>query len=112
MIENGFYTLVTAQRGALILDLTFGVGITSAEGASGLSFQLVPAGATTAQLSVPAREDLDFTVTSAKLQSDKVVGDKRVVEATLPSTGSLAIQWQREIPKASRSTAGWMLSDR
>ncbi len=105
VIENGFYTLVTAQRGALILDLTFGVGITSAEGASGLSFQLVPAGATTAQLSVPAREDLDFTVTSAKLQSDKVVGDKRVVEATLPSTGSLAIQWQREIPKAAQQAA-------
>jgi len=105
VIENGFYTLVTAQRGALILDLTFGVGIASAEGASGLSFQLVPAGATTAQLSVPAREDLDFTVTSAKLQSDKVVGDKRVVEATLPSTGSLAIQWQREIPKAAQQAA-------
>jgi hypothetical protein len=65
----------------------------------------VPAGATTAQLSVPAREDLDFTVTSAKLQSDKVVGDKRVVEATLPSTGSLAIQWQREIPKAAQQAA-------
>lgn len=105
VIENGFYTLVTAQRGALILDLTFGVGVTSSEGASGLSFQLVPAGATTAQLSVPAREDLDFTVTSAKLQSDKVVGDKRVVEATLPSTGSLAIQWQREIPKAAQQAA-------
>jgi len=105
VIENGFYTLVTAQRGALTLDLTFGVGVTSAEGASGLSFQLVPAGATTALLSVPAREDLDFTVTSAKLQSDKVVGDKRVVEATLPSTGSLAIQWQREIPKAAQQAA-------
>jgi hypothetical protein len=105
VIENGYYTLVTAQRGALTLDLTFGVGVTSAEGASGLSFQLVPAGATTALLSVPAREDLDFTVTSAKLQSDKVVGEKRVVEATLPSTGSLAIQWQREIPKAAQQAA-------
>ena len=39
--------------------------------------------ATTTQLSVPARDDLDFTVTNAKLQSDKVLGDKRVVEATL-----------------------------
>ena len=102
VIENGYYTLVTAQRGALNLDLTFAVAVTSAEGASGLNFQLVPAGATTAVLSVPARDDLDFTVTNAKLQSDKVVGDKRVVEATLPSTGSLAIQWQREIPKAAQ----------
>lgn len=102
IIENGYYTLVTAARGAINLDLTFAVAVTSAEGASGLNFQLVPAGATTAVLSVPARDDLDFTVTNAKLQSDKVVGDKRVVEATLPSTGSLAIQWQREIPKAAQ----------
>lgn len=105
VIEDGYYTLVTGQRGALTLDLTFAVAVTTAEGASGLSFQLVPAGATTAQLAVPAREDLDFTVTNAKLLSDKVVGDKRVVEATLPSTGSLAIQWQREIPKAAQQAA-------
>jgi len=105
VIEDGYYTLVTGQRGAVLLDLSFGVAVTSAEGASGLAFQLVPAGATTAVLSVPAREDLDFTVTNAKLQSDRVVGDKRVVEATLPSTGSLAIQWQREIPKAAQQAA-------
>ncbi|MBL9104775.1 MAG: hypothetical protein JNL82_27775 [Myxococcales bacterium] len=105
VIEDGYYTLVTGQRGALTLDLTFAVAVTTAEGASGLSFQLVPAGATTAALAVPAREDLDFTVTNAKLLSDKVVGDKRVVEATLPSTGSLAIQWQREIPRAAQQAA-------
>lgn len=105
IIENGYYTLVTQQRGAVLLDLNFAVAVTSAEGASGLEFQLVPAGATTTQLSVPARDDLDFTVTNAKLQSDKVVGDKRVVEATLPSTGSLAIRWQREIPKAAEQAA-------
>jgi hypothetical protein len=105
VIEDGHYVLVTAQRGPLTLDLTFAVAVTSAEGSSGLSFQLVPAGATTAQLAVPAREDLDFTVTGAKLLSDRVVGDRRVVEATLPSTGSLAIQWQREIPKAAQQAA-------
>ncbi len=105
VIENGYYTLVTQQRGALNLDLSFAVAVTTAEGASGLSFQLVPAGATTAQLSVPARDDLDFTVSNAKLQSDKVVGEKRVVEATLPSTGSLAVQWQREIPRAAQQAA-------
>jgi hypothetical protein len=105
VIEDGYYTLVTGQRGALTLDLTFAVAVTTAEGSSSLNFQLVPAGATTAVLSVPARDDLDFTVTNAKLLSDKVVGDKRVVEATLPSTGSLAIQWQREIPKAAQQAA-------
>lgn len=105
IIENGYYTLVTQQRGAVLLDLNFAVAVTTAEGASGLEFQLVPAGATTTQLSVPARDDLDFTVTNAKLQSDKVLGDKRVVEATLPSTGSLAIRWQREIPKAAEQAA-------
>ena len=38
IIENGYYTLVTAQRGAINLDLNFAVAVTSAEGASGLDF--------------------------------------------------------------------------
>ena len=105
VIEDGNYVLVTNQRGALTLDVTFAAAVTSAEGSSGVSFQLRPAGATSAVLSVPAREDLDFTVAGAKLQSDKIVGEKRVVEAVLPSTGSLEIKWQRELPKAAQQAS-------
>ncbi len=102
VIENGFYTLVTSRRGAFDLDLSFAVGVTTSEGKSEVTFELAPSGATSAVLSVPAREDLDFTVAGARLTSDKVEGETRVVEASLPATGSLSIQWQREIPEAAR----------
>lgn len=105
VIEDGRYVLVTSQRGALTLDVTFAAAVTTAEGSSAVSFQLQPAGATSAVLSVPAREDLDFTVANAKLQSDKVVGEKRVVEAVLPSTGLLEVRWQRELPKAAQQAS-------
>lgn len=105
VIEDGRYVLVTSQRGPLTLDVTFAAAVTTAEGSSAVSFQLQPAGATSAVLSVPAREDLDFTVANAKLQSDKVVGEKRVVEAVLPSTGLLEVRWQRELPKAAQQAS-------
>ncbi len=105
VIEGGFYTLVTDRRGAFDLDLVFGAAVTTSEGQSGLSFQLAPSGATEVELAVPTKEDLDFTVIGAQLESDKVVGGNRVVTATLPATGSLTVQWQREIPEAEKKTA-------
>jgi hypothetical protein len=105
VIENGFFTLVTNRRGAMDIDLEFGAAVTTSEGSSGFNFQLAPSGSTRVALSVPARDDLDFTVANAKIQSDKVVGKNRVVEATLPATGALSIQWQREIPKATKQDA-------
>lgn len=105
VIEGGFYTLVTDRRGAVDLDLVFGVSVTTSEGQSGLSFQLAPSGATEVELAVPTKEDLDFTVVGAQLESDKVVGGDRVVKATLPATGSLTVQWQREIPEAEKKAA-------
>ncbi|MBK8238338.1 MAG: hypothetical protein IPK74_22635 [Deltaproteobacteria bacterium] len=105
VIEGGFYTLVTDRRGAFDLDLQFGVAVGTSEGQSSLSFQLAPSGATEVELAVPAKEDLDFSVIGAQLSSDKVVGGNRVVEATLPATGSLTVQWQREIPEAEKKSA-------
>src|SRR5688500_14636000 len=87
VIEGGFYTLVTDRRGAFDLELQFGVAVTTTDGQSTISFQLAPSGATEVELAVPAKEDLDFTVYGAQLESDKVVGGNRVVEATLPATG-------------------------
>lgn len=105
VIEDGRYVLVSNQRGPQTLEVVFAAAVTTAEGSSGVSFELSPAGATSAVLSVPAREGLDFTVAGAKLQSDRVVGERRVVEAVLPSTGSLSIQWQRELPKAAQQAS-------
>jgi hypothetical protein len=105
VIENGWYTLVTDRRGSVDLDLEFGAAVTTAEGSSGIVFDLSPSGATTVTLAVPAAEELDFTVANAKIQSDRVVGKSRVVEASLPATGALSIQWQREIPEATKQDA-------
>ena len=105
VIENGFYTLVTDKRGDFDVNVVFGAAVQTSEGSSRVDFQLVPSGATTAKLSVPTKEDLDFTVANAKLESDRVVGDKRVVDATLPATGTLTIRWQREVPETEKKAA-------
>ncbi|MEM9455442.1 MAG: hypothetical protein AAGF11_14765 [Myxococcota bacterium] len=105
VIEDGYYTLVTDKRGALDLELEFAAAVTTAQGRSSLAFDLAPSGATELELAVPADQDLDFTVANARLSSDKVVGGDRVVEATLPATGSLSVSWQVEIPEAAKQDA-------
>jgi hypothetical protein len=101
VIENGFYTLITEQKGAFDLDLDFGASVTTQNGQSRIAFELAGSGATTLGLKVPSSEDLDFSVANAHLQSDKIVDGFRRVEATLPSTGTLLVSWQREIPEAA-----------
>lgn len=105
VIEDGYYTLVTERRGAFDLSLDFAAAVTTAQGRSSLAFDLAPSGATELELAVPADQDLDFTVANARLSSDKVVGADRVVEATLPATGSLSVSWQVEIPEAAKQDA-------
>lgn len=100
-IEGGFYTLITDRRTDFDIDIVLGAAVTSKEGSSGVDFQLVPAGATSLRLAVPTAEELDFTVANAKLKSDRVIGKNRVVEATIPATGSLAISWQRKVDEAT-----------
>jgi hypothetical protein len=99
VIEEGFYTLITEQKGAFDLELDFGASVSTANGQSHIAFELAGSGATTLRLKVPASEDLDFSVSNAHLQADQVVGGFRQVDATLPSTGTLMVSWQREIPE-------------
>lgn len=105
VIEDGYYTLVTERRGAFDLQLEFAAAVTTAQGRSSLAFDLAPSGATELELAVPADQDLDFTVANARLSSDEVVGADRVVQATLPATGSLSVSWQVEIPEAAKQDA-------
>lgn len=100
VIENGQYTLVTDRRGAFDLELQFGAAVTTAQGRSSIEFQLANSGSTQVELAVPVEQDLDFTVAGARLKSDRVVGTDRVVNATLPSTGTLSIAWQDKLPDA------------
>ncbi|MEZ4318108.1 MAG: hypothetical protein R3F61_11410 [Myxococcota bacterium] len=105
VLENGAYTLVTDKVGRFEVDVEFATGVTTDRGSSGFSFPLQPSGATELTLAVPSAQDLDFTVANARLKQDRVQGGNRVVEATLPATGSLAVSWQREIQEADKQDA-------
>jgi len=99
VLENGQYVLVTDRRGSFEVVLEFAAAVTTSEGRSGFSFPLMASGATEVELAVPTSEELDFTVANAKLAQSRVVGNRRVVSATLPSSGSLAVSWQRDVPE-------------
>ncbi len=101
-LEGGQYMLITDRKGSFEVVIDFAVAVTTSEGRSGFSFQLNGAGATEVELAVPGSEDLDFTVANAKLTQARQVGGRRVVTAVLPSSGSLSVSWQREIPEAEK----------
>ncbi|MCA9567038.1 MAG: hypothetical protein KC656_04310 [Myxococcales bacterium] len=97
VLENGAYTLVTDRQGRFDVDVVLATSVTTQRGSSGFSFPLQPSGATTVKLEVAAEDALDFTVANAKLKKDSTRAGVRVVEATLPATGSLAVSWQRSL---------------
>ena len=101
VLEGNAYKLVTDRAGAFEVEVEFAAAVTTRDGASGFQFQLMPSGATDLILSVPASDALDFTVANAKLKSDRRLGTRRVVEATMPASGQLKVSWQREIPEVS-----------
>ncbi len=99
-LREGWYTLVTEQTGRVDVDMVFAVQVVTRQGSSSLAFRLPSAGATEVELSVPSDENLDFVVANARLIEDRVEGDRRIVRATVPSVGNLAVSWQRELPDA------------
>ena len=94
-IENGKYTLLTDKKGPFELTIDFAVDVQTTSGQSGFAFEMPSAGATQVSLVVPDDEDLSFEVANARLQDVQIRGGERVVEASLPSSGSLALTWQR-----------------
>ena len=94
-LEGNTYRLITNQSGPLTLELEFAVATFSSSGQQGFSFQMAPAGATEVELVVPSSADLDFEVANAQRLTTEARGDRRVLRALLPSTGNLAVSWQR-----------------
>lgn len=105
VLEGGNYTLVTDRPGAFDVTVEFAAAVQARDGSNGFTFPLMGSGATDLSLTVPASDALDFEIDNAKLKSDRRVGDARVVEATLPATGSLSVWWQREIPEVEAQDA-------
>lgn len=100
VLEGGSYVLVTDRKGRFDVDVRFATNVTTARGSSGFAFPLRASGATSLRLSVDEEDALDFTVANARLKTDRTVNGARVVEATLPATGSLAVNWQRSIQQS------------
>lgn len=96
VLEGGQYRLLTDRRGTFDVDVAFAVALSTTGGTTGFSFPLMSAGAARVTLSVPSSEELDFTVANAKVSSDRTVGGNRVVDASLPSVGTLQVSWKRE----------------
>ncbi|HHO53694.1 MAG TPA: hypothetical protein ENK18_23180 [Deltaproteobacteria bacterium] len=105
VLEGGYYTLVTDRQDAFEVNIEFAAAVVTRDGSSGFDFPVMGSGATDLRLSVPGSDALDFSIANAKLKSDRRVGDTRVVEATLPATGSLSVWWQREIPEVEAADA-------
>ena len=108
---GGWLTLVTDRSGSFTVDVEFASSIFSAEGRTSFSFPVAPSAATELTLSVPVAEDLDFTVGGARLQTDRVVGATRVVDALIPSSHGISVTWQREIPDVVQSADARLYSE-
>lgn len=104
-LDNGHYTLVTNRPGTFTAELEFSVSLFSADGSSGLSFPLVPTGATEVSFTVNAEDALDFEIAGARGKTEVSNGRARTVTAAIMSWGSLAISWQREIPEQEQEAA-------
>lgn len=99
-LDGGWYTFITDDTGPVTLELEFAVTTFDEGGRSGFAFPLAPSGGTEVELTVPAKEDLDFTVAGAQQVTDRVQGERRVMQALLPATGNLSVAWQRATEEA------------
>ena len=96
VLEGGWYTLATDQKGTLDIRLTFAMNVTNSAGTSSFSYNLIPSGATEVEIAVPAEENLGFTIGNARRVQTRNERGRRVVKATLPPQGALNVQWQRK----------------
>ena len=94
-LDDGFYRLITDQKGPMTIELEFAVATFSSSGEQGFSFQMARSGATEVALTVPSGDILDFEVANAQRVTTTARGDTRTMRALLPSTGNLSVSWQR-----------------
>jgi hypothetical protein len=105
-LQEGWYTLVTDRKGAFDIDIEFAVAVHNSRGANSFSFPLARSGAVQMELAVPADDTLDITVANTRLLRQRTERGRQVVEAVVPSSGSLSASWQRALPtETARSTA-------
>lgn len=94
-LDGNYYRLITDRRGAVTVELEFAVATFTGSGQEGFSFEMPAAGATEVSLSVPSEDALEFSVANAQQLTRTPRGDRQILQALLPSTGNLAVSWQR-----------------
>ena len=96
-LNNGFYTLVTNQKGMFVAELDLAMALMTADGETGFALPLAPTGATEVSFTVESPDKVALSVSGGRGVVQGDVGTEHTVSAVVPSLGSLAISWQKEV---------------
>jgi hypothetical protein len=96
-LNNGFYTLVTNQKGVFVAELDLAMALMTADGETGFALPLAPTGATEVSFTVESPEKVALSVAGGRGVVQGDVGTEHTVSAVVPSLGSLAVSWQKEV---------------
>lgn len=96
-LSDGYYTLVTSQQGAFSAELDVAMALVTADGETGFALPLAPSGATEVSFSVDSSSAVDLAVAGGRGIVKTTNGTMHRVDAVVPSVGSLAISWQKEV---------------
>ncbi len=96
-LNNGFYTLVTNQKGVFVAELDLAMALMTADGETGFALPLAPTGATEVSFTVESPDKVALSVAGGRGVVQGDVGTEHTVSAVVPSLGSLAISWQKEV---------------
>lgn len=96
-LNNGFYTLVTNQKGMFVAELDLAMALMTADGETGFALPLAPTGATEVSFTVESPDKVALSVAGGRGVVQGDVGTEHTVSAVVPSLGSLAISWQKEV---------------
>lgn len=104
-VRDGYYTLVTNQKGAFDAQLEFAVKLFSADGETGFTLPLAQSGATVVGFAVDSSDAVTFEVPGAQGVNTSATGNERRVEAYVPSLGSLTVSWRRAVAEEAARQA-------
>ncbi len=96
-LYGGYYTLVTNQKGLFTAEIDLAMSLMTADGETGFALPLVPSGATEVSFSVESSSAVDLSVAGGRGVVKTTTGNTHRVDAVVPSMGSLAISWQKEV---------------
>lgn len=96
-INDNAYTWVTNQPGVFTAELDVAMSLMTADGETGFALPLVPSGATEVTFTVEAAEAVDLSVAGGRGVTQTDAGNVHTVTAVVPSLGSLAVSWQKEV---------------